>query len=120
MFLGSKDYQLMAGPNIQVRYDRAFFSFLDSLGYDVIRSGGWRAGPAIGFRPGRRENGNSIFKITGDDSGALRGLGKIEDTDEARSEEHTSELQTLMRSSYAVFCLIKKNTNQKDTKHKNI
>src|SRR3546814_19967902 len=30
MFLGSKDYQLMAGPNIQVRYDRAFFSFTDS------------------------------------------------------------------------------------------
>src|SRR3546814_5643174 len=27
-----------------------------------------------------------------------------------RSEEHTSELQSLMRSSYAVFCL-KKNTN---------
>src|SRR3546814_1923251 len=28
----------------------------------------------------------------------------------ARSEEHTSELQSLMRSSYAVFCLKKKNT----------
>src|SRR3546814_3958024 len=29
-----------------------------------------------------------------------------------RSEEHTSELQSLMRISYAVFCLKKKNTNQ--------
>src|SRR3546814_2462500 len=28
-----------------------------------------------------------------------------------RSEEHTSELQSLMRSSYAVFCLNKKHTN---------
>src|SRR3546814_10814372 len=28
---------------------------------------------------------------------------------EARSEEHTSELQSLMRISYAVFCLKKKN-----------
>src|SRR3546814_18964484 len=28
----------------------------------------------------------------------------------ARSEEHTSELQSLMRTSYAVFCLKKKNT----------
>src|SRR3546814_9626685 len=28
-----------------------------------------------------------------------------------RSEEHTSELQSLMRTSYAVFCLKKKNTN---------
>src|SRR3546814_3127524 len=32
-----------------------------------------------------------------------------------RSEEHTSELQSLMRISYAVFCLKKKNkTNKKD------
>src|SRR3546814_5347453 len=28
-----------------------------------------------------------------------------------RSEEHTSELQSLMRSTYAVFCLTKKNHN---------
>src|SRR3546814_3860042 len=28
-----------------------------------------------------------------------------------RSEEHTSELQSLMRISYAVFCLTKKSTN---------
>src|SRR3546814_1920741 len=30
-----------------------------------------------------------------------------------RSEEHTSELQSLMRSSYAVFCLKKKKIYQK-------
>src|SRR3546814_3499587 len=30
-----------------------------------------------------------------------------------RSEEHTSELQSLMRISYAVFCLKKKNNNTK-------
>src|SRR3546814_6960797 len=30
-----------------------------------------------------------------------------------RSEEHTSELQSLMRISYAVFCLNKKKTNKK-------
>src|SRR3546814_6250348 len=30
--------------------------------------------------------------------------------DPVRSEEHTSELQSLMRISYAVFCLKKKNT----------
>src|SRR3546814_4080690 len=30
-----------------------------------------------------------------------------------RSEEHTSELQSLMRISYAVFCLKKKNTQAK-------
>src|SRR3546814_7029546 len=32
-----------------------------------------------------------------------------------RSEEHTSELQSLMRISYAVFCLKKKNINKKKT-----
>src|SRR3546814_9974134 len=43
-----------------------------------------------------------------------------------RSEEHTSELQSLMRTSYAVFCLKKKkqiNTNTKTTttnEHMNI
>src|SRR3546814_7396179 len=34
-----------------------------------------------------------------------------------RSEEHTSELQSLMRISYAVFCLKKKN-NKKKNQHK--
>src|SRR3546814_10201424 len=33
-----------------------------------------------------------------------------------RSEEHTSELQSLMRTSYAVFCLTKKNTIHKHRK----
>src|SRR3546814_333950 len=32
--------------------------------------------------------------------------------DQMRSEEHTSELQSLMRISYAVFCLTKKNINK--------
>src|SRR3546814_3036688 len=32
-----------------------------------------------------------------------------------RSEEHTSELQSLMRISYAVFCLKKKTKNTKQT-----
>src|SRR3546814_2647454 len=33
-----------------------------------------------------------------------------------RSEEHTSELQSLMRTSYAVFCLKKKKTRQTTTR----
>src|SRR3546814_7585254 len=36
----------------------------------------------------------------------------------ARSEEHTSELQSLMRISYAVFCLKKKNTSENSTQHR--
>src|SRR3546814_10811147 len=37
------------------------------------------------------------------------GSRQIEERAELRSEEHTSELQSLMRISYAVFCLKKKN-----------
>src|SRR3546814_3206239 len=35
-----------------------------------------------------------------------------------RSEEHTSELQSLMRISYAVFCLKKKKNKQRNIKVK--
>src|SRR3546814_4472418 len=37
--------------------------------------------------------------------------------DDPRSEEHTSELQSLMRSSYAVFCLKKKQNNRRTPTH---
>src|SRR3546814_6069680 len=36
-----------------------------------------------------------------------------------RSEEHTSELQSLMRTSYAVFCLKKKTSHHNSIKIKN-
>src|SRR3546814_7248646 len=37
-----------------------------------------------------------------------------------RSEEHTSELQSLMRISYAVFCLKKKNQNNQKTSYRHL
>src|SRR3546814_3453074 len=61
---------------------------------------------------------------------AARAIGRGVDAEDAltaaremilRSEEHTSELQSLMRISYAVFCLKKKktqnNTNQQQLIH---
>src|SRR3546814_7904869 len=53
---------------------------------------------------------------------AVCGKGRAEDAEdaeglracEARSEEHTSELQSLMRISYAVFCLKKKKKKSKE------
>src|SRR3546814_3394347 len=45
---------------------------------------------------------------------AQQSLCQAHQRDALRSEEHTSELQSLMRISYAVFCLKKKN------KHENI
>src|SRR3546814_3314987 len=46
----------------------------------------------------------------------IEAVGAIANLLEKRSEEHTSELQSLLRISYAVFCLQKNNTQQE---HKN-
>src|SRR3546814_1963897 len=56
-----------------------------------------RATPAIARRRSDRRDSN--FHATG-----FSGIAPT------RSEEHTSELQSLMRISYAVFCLTKKKT----------
>src|SRR3546814_3495733 len=63
----------------------------------------------------RRRNGQ------GDRIRRSRARGVAEGDRRTRSEEHTSELQSLMRISYAVFCLKKKNkNNKKKTTHTNI
>src|SRR3546814_5352466 len=62
------------------------------------------------FRGARARGGrNSLLLNAGDDAGA-DGAAAL-----ARSEEHTSELQSLMRISYAVFCLKKKNRLERRT-----
>src|SRR3546814_6567012 len=57
--------------------------------------------------PWRRADGGNADLTPGGSSGGSAAVV-------SRSEEHTSELQSLMRISYAVFCLKKK------TKHKHI
>src|SRR3546814_7249414 len=49
-------------------------------------------------------------------TGAVGGLDMLKALRASRSEEHTSELQSLMRLSYAVFCLTKKNNNVNNQK----
>src|SRR3546814_6991652 len=92
--------------------DRALFrSGLRSLG------GGWRRALT---RRGRRGRGSVLStsncrpkrtegsaKAVTAAKGTTRRCGTS-----ARSEEHTSELQSLMRTSYAVFCLKKQKHNQ--------
>src|SRR3546814_9637513 len=54
---------------------------------------------------------------TTDVSGGQEGRGRVADAavvDAGRSEEHTSELQSLMRISYAVLCLKKKKLINKE------
>src|SRR3546814_6397508 len=64
-------------------------------------------------RAGRCYAGQLVPRWTADRvCGAQQGSGQrsICRSHRGRSEEHTSELQSLMRISYAVFCLKKKNT----------
>src|SRR3546814_9440372 len=60
---------------------------------------------------GDARRGVFVLENAGDDptTGAWIDRGQL------RSEEHTSELQSLMRISYAVFCLKKKKQQNKDT-----
>src|SRR3546814_10164583 len=55
---------------------------------------------------GGREAGKSLFQHEAANGAAMQLRFR------PRSEEHTSELQSLMRSSYAVFCLKKKTEKQ--------
>src|SRR3546814_9578453 len=50
-----------------------------------------------------------LARWSGIDLPVVTGSDLTRDLLMARSEEHTSELQSLMRNSYAVFCLKKKN-----------
>src|SRR3546814_6850275 len=82
----------------------------------LFRSGGFDS--AQGHRPchGIRRDADSHLVAVRDAEGAgnlrhVHGLREQLDRDPRRSEEHTSELQSLMRISYAVFCLKKKKTS---------
>src|SRR3546814_10309277 len=89
---------------------------VDLSGYwidgDTVRVGGIRigAGATIGTRstlaPGTRIGRNAEIAP----GSAVFG----------RSEEHTSELQSLMRISYAVFCLKKKKNQKTSVTYRNI
>src|SRR3546814_7868608 len=78
---------------------------------------GWNGGnahtigtePAPTFTPTASWNGAANVLVNS--SNARKDIrGRPHQVVPGRSEEHTSELQSLMRISYAVFCLKKKNT----------
>src|SRR3546814_1229499 len=69
----------------------------------------FRYGKDFESRPGRGA-GDDCRRVGRDGAGARQGQ-EAGAAGTARSEEHTSELQTLMRISYAVLCLKKKISN---------
>src|SRR3546814_1031298 len=62
--------------------------------------------------PDSRSRRRGVSMTGGEAIRELRGALLGRQRDLARSEEHTSELQSLMRNSYAVFCLKKKRNRQ--------
>src|SRR3546814_3125359 len=64
------------------------------------------SGLAAGTRRGLLVKGGNALEIIGRVNAIA--FDKTGTLTEGRSEEHTSELQSLMRNSYAVFCLKKK------------
>src|SRR3546814_3503210 len=60
--------------------------------------------------PGRRDFTDRVMETTLSSASTER-FRSVTIPAARRSEEHTSELQSLMRISYAVFCLNKKNKN---------
>src|SRR3546814_5538382 len=88
-----------------------------------VRADGWRRGDAEDHRRVRAESGGVTLRVKKPGSKLGERLRKIGDdvvgvfdpdrqAHHIRSEEHTSELQSLMRISYAVFCLKKKINNK--------
>src|SRR3546814_2551580 len=89
--------------------DRVGLLVMDELhGAEVLRA----HGPALD----RRCHADTVLFATRDflrvRVASVRQHFELVDVEHFRSEEHTSELQSLMRISYAVFCL-KKKTHQK-------
>src|SRR3546814_3846907 len=81
-------------------------------GIESLRAGGDRAGREHQHWHVQRQR-----QQRDEDAGAAhahrqRGHHRADQAQQRRSEEHTSELQSLMRISYAVFCLKKKNTTK--------
>src|SRR3546814_10376112 len=75
----------------------------------------WQAG--LVFKPTPNTSIYASYAPSATPPNSLIGEGS-ESNGHTRSEEHTSELQSLMRISYAVFCLKKKKaTTKKNNQH---
>src|SRR3546814_1047504 len=78
---------------------------------------GWPGGHRGGPRPLAADAGEAAGGLTACNKNASRGEKHGRPQEErARSEEHTSELQSLKRTAYAVLCLKKKKKSDEYTK----
>src|SRR3546814_6806714 len=100
-------------------YTTLFRSVAEGLAMDrmtVALIGGSRFHEAAGHVDAAANGGDGLADHTGGvGDGAKNGTESHAGGSHERSEEHTSELQSLMRISYAVFCLKKKKKNTTST-----
>src|SRR3546814_16848862 len=74
--------------------------------WDLVKEQHTRSGAFVSVRTDITERKRAELALRDQESRLEQALA--ERTAQIRSEEHTSELQSLMRISYAVFCLTKK------------
>src|SRR3546814_9027300 len=102
-------------PFVAVARDDDVARYVDIVDEARLRKRNVLAGQVIDVQPrllvGRDDQ--RMVRIGGvdPDRRIVGGIGTVRADGLRRSEEHTSELQSLMRTSYAVFCLKKKNTH---------
>src|SRR3546814_2670644 len=104
------------------RYRRHQVEAVDAAAQEHVHDGVVRIGRGV-RGVGEQQRGPGNGADGGSRAAALEELTAVEEQAFPRSEEHTSELQSLLRNSYAVFCL-KQKTNDtqqyahdEDTKH---
>src|SRR3546814_5408994 len=104
-----------SGGAVRFAVYASVFDHADRSG-DIVRKGAFARAVAAGpkgvpllWQHDPKRPIGRIERIEEDVRG-LRVIGRLSGASGPRSEEHTSELQSLMRISYAVFCLKKKNT----------
>src|SRR3546814_10669231 len=100
------DAPLAARPGTRFNYSSATAVLLSRIWMDRLESA--EAAPAYPRRALFGPLGMQSAVMETDARGTFVGSSYMYATARDRSEEHTSELQSLMRISYAVFCLTKK------------
>src|SRR3546814_3088926 len=92
--------QLQAGD--QAALDREYASPIERYREDVLK---------VGKNINDEMESVAVDGLTLLNNGLADAIANAKSLGDVRSEEHTSELQSLMRISYAVFCLQKKKKN---------
>jgi len=78
-YLGGDDYSLSVVPYIRVTSgDRFTASVQEGLKYVAVKGDNFRAGPRVSLEFGRQEDGGSTFKVAGNRTNDLLGLGDID------------------------------------------